>query len=270
MPLLLNDFRHDAGAHGLAALADGKAQPLLHRDGGDQRHHHLHVIPRHHHLGALGQLHRSGHIGGAEVKLRPVVVKEGRMSAALLLTEHVHLALELRMRGDRAGLGQHLAALHVLAFVPRSKIPTLSPACPSSRSLRNISTPVHTVFCVGRSPTISISSPTLITPRSTLPVTTVPRPEIENTSSTGIRNGLSISLFGVGIYESSASASFSTDLVPSSESSPSRALSALPITIGVLSPGKSYFDKSSLTSTSTSSRSSLSSTMSALFRYTTM
>src|SRR6267143_1192838 len=160
MPLLLNDFRHDAGAHGLAALADGKAQPLLHRDGGDQRHHHLHVIPRHHHLGALGQLHRPGHIGGAEVKLRPVVVKEGGMSAALLLTE-----------------------------------------------------PVHTVFCVGRSPTISISSPTLTTPRSTLPVTTVPLPEIENTSSTGIRNGLSIPLFGVGIYESSASASFMIDLV---------------------------------------------------------
>src|SRR5450759_4711939 len=32
-------------------------------------------------------------------------------------------------------------------------------------------------------PTISISSPTLMTPRSTRPVTTVPRPEIEKTSS---------------------------------------------------------------------------------------
>ena len=41
-------------------------------------------------------------------------------------------------------------------------------------------------------PTISISSPTLMMPRSIRPVTTVPRPEIENTSSTGIRNGLSI------------------------------------------------------------------------------
>src|SRR5205823_5103052 len=140
-------------------------------------------IPRHHHLGALGQLHRPGHIGGAEVKLRPVVVKERRMSAALLFTEHVHLALELRMRGDRAGLGQHLAALHFLAFGPAQQYP---------------------------------------------------------------------------------------DVVPSSESSPSRALSALPITIGVLSPGKSYFESNSLTSTSTSSSSSLSSTMSALFRYTTM
>ena len=38
-------------------------------------------------------------------------------------------------------------------------------------------------------PTISISSPTLMMPRSTRPVTTVPRPEMENTSSIGIRNG---------------------------------------------------------------------------------
>ena len=52
--------------------------------------------------------------------------------------------------------------------------------------------------------------------------------------------------------------------------SPSSAFSAEPITIGVLSPGNSYFDKSSRTSISTSSSSSLSSTMSALFMYTMM
>src|SRR3990172_7275786 len=48
--------------------------------------------------------------------------------------------------------------------IPRSKQPTLSPACPSSRSLRNISTPVTTDFFVSRIPTISISSPPLPTP----------------------------------------------------------------------------------------------------------
>ena len=56
-------------------------------------------------------------------------------------------------------------------------------------------------------PTISISSPTLTTPRSTRPVTTVPRPLIPNTSSTGIRNGLSTARTGVGMYESTASIS---------------------------------------------------------------
>ena len=47
------------------------------------------------------------------------------------------------------------------------------------------------VVCVSLMPTISISSPTLMMRRSTRPVTTVPRPEIENTSSIGIRNGWS-------------------------------------------------------------------------------
>ena len=84
-------------------------------------------------------------------------------------------------------------------FVPRSSTPTLSPACPWSSSLRNISTPVHTVASVGFSPTISRLSPTFTIPRSTRPVTTVPRPEIENTSSTGIRNGPSIARSGCGM-----------------------------------------------------------------------
>ena len=53
-------------------------------------------------------------------------------------------------------------------------------------------------------PTISTSSPTFTTPRSTRPVTTVPRPEIENTSSIGNRNGLSIGRAGVGMYSSTA------------------------------------------------------------------
>ena len=39
----------------------------------------------------------------------------------------------------------------------------------------------------------------LITPRSTRPVTTVPRPEIEKMSSTGIRKGRSTSRFGSGM-----------------------------------------------------------------------
>ena len=83
--------------------------------------------------------------------------------------------------------------------IPRSSSPTLSPAIASSIDLRNISTPVTTVSRVSRSPTISTLSPTFTFPRSTRPVATVPRPEIENTSSTAIRNGLSISRSGVGM-----------------------------------------------------------------------
>ena len=106
------------------------------------------------------------------------------------------------------------------------------------------------------------------TPCSTLPVTTVPRPVIENTSSIGIRNGLSRSRVGSGTKLSTASISSST---PSAASgSPSSALSAETRTIGVSSPGNSYSVRSSRTSISTSSSSSSSSTWSTLFSATTI
>ena len=143
---------------------------------------------------------------------------------------------------------------------PRNKAPTLSPACPESRSLRNISTPVQTVFVVSRIPTISISSPTLTTPRSIRPVTTVPRPEIENTSSIGIKNGWSIARTGVGIYSSTAAISSLIFSSPISGVLPSIAAKAEPATTGISSPGYSYEDKSSRISISTSSSNSSSST----------
>jgi hypothetical protein len=58
---------------------------------------------------------------------------------------------------------------------------------------------VQVVLTVSLIPTISISSPTLTTPRSIRPVTTVPRPEMENTSSTGIRKDPSTARSGVGM-----------------------------------------------------------------------
>src|SRR3954466_7275131 len=106
-------------------------------------------------------------------------------------------------------------------FVPRNRAPMLSPACPSSKILRNISTPVHTVFCVVRKPTISKSSPVCTLPCSTLPVTTVPRPVIVNTSSIGIKNGLSNSRTGSGIDASQAS--INSMILACHSSSPSRA-----------------------------------------------
>ena len=64
---------------------------------------------------------------------------------------------------------------------------------------------------VSRMPTISTSSLTLTMPRSMRPVTTVPRPVIVKTSSTGMRNGLSVSRSGVGMDSSTASMSSRID-----------------------------------------------------------
>ena len=110
-------------------------------------------------------------------------------------------------------------------------------------------------------------------PRSILPVTTVPRPLIENTSSIAIANGLSISRSGSGMYSSitrSSSRMLSYSGASGSVLVLSNACSADPRTIGVVSPGNSYSFSSSRSSSSTSSNSSGSSIWSTLFRYTTI
>ena len=99
-------------------------------------------------------------------------------------------------------------------------------------------------------------------------VTTVPRPVMVNTSSMGMRKGLSMSRWGSGTKLSTAS--MSSRILAVQASSPSSALSALTRTTGVSSPGNSYWVSSSRTSSSTRSSSSSSSTASALFRATTM
>lgn len=91
------------------------------------------------------------------------------------------------------------------------------------------SLPVQVVLAVGFKPTTSISSPTLITPISTLPVATVPLPEIEKVSSTGIRKGLSVSLFGVGIAFSTAAIRLKMASLPSFGSPPVAAAKAEPL-----------------------------------------
>src|SRR5215469_6201666 len=83
--VLLDDLRDPTGANGPAALADSEAQALLHGDRLDQVNLHLGVVTGQHHLGAFRQMHHAGDVGGAEVELRPVVVEERRVPAALVL-----------------------------------------------------------------------------------------------------------------------------------------------------------------------------------------
>src|SRR5688572_6918019 len=113
---LLQNFGDDARADGLAALADGEAQTLLHRDRGDQLDDHLDVVAGHDHLDARRQLHRARHVGRAEVELRTIALEERRVTPALFLRQHVHLGFELRVRLDAARLAQHLTTLHFFAL----------------------------------------------------------------------------------------------------------------------------------------------------------
>ncbi len=61
-------------------------------------------------------MQRAGHIRGPDIELRTIPVEERRVTAALFLREHVDFGLELGVRQDRAGLGQHLTTLDVRLF----------------------------------------------------------------------------------------------------------------------------------------------------------
>ena len=118
-------------------------------------------------------------------------------------------------------------------------------------------------------PMISTSSPVWITPRSIRPVTTVPRPVIENTSSTGIRNGFSIVADRLGDAVVAGGHELDDLLAPlgvALERLERRDPDHRHVVAGELVGRLS----SSRTSSSTSSRISSSSTMSALFSATTM
>src|SRR5262249_51763362 len=108
---LLEDLGDDAGADGLSAFADGETHLFFEGDGGVEGDGHLDVVARHDHLDAFRQLDGSGDVGGPHVELRAVVGEERGVAAPLFLLQDVDLAVELLVRGDAGGLGEHLAAL---------------------------------------------------------------------------------------------------------------------------------------------------------------
>src|SRR5438132_1933063 len=113
---LLDHLDGYAGSDRAATFTDCEAHPLLDRDRGDELDLHVDVVARHHHLGAFRQLDLAGHVGGPDVELRPVALEERRVATALLLGQDIDLRIELGMRLDRTGFGQHLAALDLLAL----------------------------------------------------------------------------------------------------------------------------------------------------------
>src|ERR1043166_8213554 len=112
------DFANAPGADGSPPLANGKPLPSFHRHRSNQFNVHRYIIPRHHHLHPLRQRDVSRHVAGAEVELRTILVEERRVPATLVLRQHVNFGLELGVRGNRAGFGQHHSTLHFIFLCP--------------------------------------------------------------------------------------------------------------------------------------------------------
>src|SRR5947207_9609297 len=108
---LIENFADATRADGFSALANSETNGLLHRDRRDQFDFNRDVITRHDHFHAFGQLDRAGHVRGAEIKLRPVIGEEWRMTAAFLLAQDINFRLEFLVRRNRPRLGDDLTAL---------------------------------------------------------------------------------------------------------------------------------------------------------------
>ena len=92
----------------------------------------------------------TGDVGRTEVELRTIAIEERGVTAALFLASGCRPGPRTRCAEcTEPGLAENLATLTISSrLIPRSRQPMLSPASASSSSLRNISMPVQTVFWV--------------------------------------------------------------------------------------------------------------------------
>ena len=92
------------------------------------------------------------------------------------------------MRLDRTRLSSTCPRSTSSRLVPRSRTPTLSPACPRPAACGTSRHPCTSSSSYRACPRSRFLRPPSRCRAQYRPVTTVPRPEIENTSSIGIRN----------------------------------------------------------------------------------
>jgi hypothetical protein len=144
-----------------------------------------------------GSVTDARHVRGPEVKLRTISVEKRRMTAAFFLVRIYASALNFVCGVIDPGLATTCPRSTSSRLTPRSNTPMLSPASLVQKLAEHLNARANRLHRVLDADDLD-SSFTLTIPRSTRPVTTVPRPEMLNTSSIGIRNGLSMSRTGSG------------------------------------------------------------------------
>ena len=103
--ILLKNLGDNTRTHGPTAFADSEFQTVVHGNRRDEFDLDVDVVPGHNHLRAVWEFHDASHVGGSEIKLRPVTVKEWGVPPAFLLGENVGLSIKLRVRCNASGFG---------------------------------------------------------------------------------------------------------------------------------------------------------------------
>ena len=194
--------KHHAGANRSGRLRDGeKRSPSSSRIARYSSTRELQGCPRHH-----ASRCRSGsctvpcHVRRAVSRTAAgILAKNVRVGATLFHGHDLGSASNFVCRLHRAGLSaQNLPTIHApRGPMPRKSAPMFVARLAAIQQLAEHLQPVQVAVLVSRMPTTRSESPTLITPRSTRPgQRPLPRPEIEKTSSIGIRNGSSTARAG--------------------------------------------------------------------------
>ena len=95
MSNLLVDLGNGTGTYGAATLTDREAKTFLHGDWLNQLNSHLGGVAWHYHLGTSWQGDNTGYVSGTEVELWAVVRVERVVTATLILTKDVDVALKV-------------------------------------------------------------------------------------------------------------------------------------------------------------------------------
>src|SRR5947209_8209388 len=105
--MCLAAYSKSGGEGGIRTPVGGKAEALsaFHSNRSDDFDFDRDIIPGHHHFDVLGQRYRPGHVRRAEIELRTVISKEGRMAAAFFLGQHINFGFEMQEWSNAAGLG---------------------------------------------------------------------------------------------------------------------------------------------------------------------
>src|SRR5256886_13753050 len=106
-------FLNDTAPPEIYTLPLHDALPIY-RNRRDPLDRHFRFPPRHPHPPPRRQLHRPRHVRRPQVKLRPIPLEKRRVPAPLVLRQHVHFTLKLRVRRDALRLRQHHPSLHVV------------------------------------------------------------------------------------------------------------------------------------------------------------
>ena len=217
-----------------------------------------------------GRADSTGNVGCSEVELRSVTGEEGLLTAAFLFSQNVNLTYKLCVGMNGAGLAENLSSFDLILVQYRGEE---HQCCRrpqrESRSLRNISIPVITVDFFSSDKTndfncISHLNCTTLNSTCSNCTTTCDGEYVLNRHKEGLVS-LTVRSRNVGVnsvHELVDASIFGS--VRICWMSDSRATRAEPRMIGISSPGKSYSERSSRISISTRSRSSSSSTRSAL------